>query len=234
MARWTASAAVALTVEVVWREVLASGRPLSDNLPAIAGGLVSVVFGSLFSFWLTRIIDQSYERRRLIEQLEATRSDLAAAEREGGRLAERQRLARDRTPRGNGSSRPSGRPPGARPCWPRRWPPGWSAGCAGRPRRRSPPARSRSWSWWPGGPATPTSPPPCSSARPTVKTPSAAHLRQAGGRRPHRGRGRRPGAGDHRPAPPDHLSGPPRRFDPRCAAAPGCPGHAAREGKDPA
>jgi signal transduction histidine kinase len=88
-------AAVALTVEVVWREVLASGQPLSENLPAIAGGLVSVVFGSLFAFWLTRIIDQSYERRRLIEQLEATRGELAAAEREGGRLAERQRLARD-------------------------------------------------------------------------------------------------------------------------------------------
>jgi hypothetical protein len=42
-------AAVALTVEVVWREVLASGQPLSENLPAIAGGLVSVVFGSLFA-----------------------------------------------------------------------------------------------------------------------------------------------------------------------------------------
>jgi signal transduction histidine kinase len=88
-------AAVALTIEVVWREVLASGQPLSENLPAIAGGLVSVVFGSLFAFWLTRIIDQSYERRRLIEQLEATRNELASAEREGGRLAERQRLARD-------------------------------------------------------------------------------------------------------------------------------------------
>jgi signal transduction histidine kinase len=88
-------AAVALTVEVVWREVLASGQPLSDNLPAVTGGLVSVIFGSLFAFWLTRIMDQSAERRRLIEQLEATRSELAAAEREGGRLAERQRLARD-------------------------------------------------------------------------------------------------------------------------------------------
>jgi DNA-binding NarL/FixJ family response regulator len=85
-------AAVALTDEVVWREVLASGQPLSENPPAIAGELVSVVFGSLFAFWLTRIIDQSYERRRLIEQLEATCS---AAEREGGRLAERQRLAHD-------------------------------------------------------------------------------------------------------------------------------------------
>ena len=57
-------AAVALTVEVVWREVLASGQPVSENLAAIAGGLVSVVFGSLFAFWLTRIIDQSYGRRR--------------------------------------------------------------------------------------------------------------------------------------------------------------------------
>ena len=53
------------------------------------------MFGSLFALWITRIIEQSHERRELIEQLEATRSELAAAEREGGRLAERQRLARD-------------------------------------------------------------------------------------------------------------------------------------------
>jgi DNA-binding NarL/FixJ family response regulator len=72
-------AAVALTVQVVVREVLTSGQPLSDNLPAVAGGLVSVIFGCLFAFWLTRIIDQSAERRLLIEQLEATRSELAAA-----------------------------------------------------------------------------------------------------------------------------------------------------------
>ena len=54
-----------------------------------------MVFGSLFAIWITRIIEQSYERRELIEQLETTRGELAAAEREGGRLAERQRLARD-------------------------------------------------------------------------------------------------------------------------------------------
>jgi signal transduction histidine kinase len=88
-------AAVVLSVLVVWREVLLSGRPLAESEGAIIGGLLSVVFGSLFALWITRIIDQSYERRRLIEQLEATRSELAAAEREGGRLAERQRLARD-------------------------------------------------------------------------------------------------------------------------------------------
>jgi signal transduction histidine kinase len=75
--------------------VLASGRPLWENPGAVASGLLSVVFGSLFALWITRIIEQSYERRELIEQLEATRGELAAAEREGGRLAERQRLARD-------------------------------------------------------------------------------------------------------------------------------------------
>jgi signal transduction histidine kinase len=88
-------AAVGVSAAVVWREVLTSGRPLSENWGAIVGGLMSVVFGSLFAIWITRIIEQSYERRQLIEQLEATRSELAAAEREGGRLAERQRLARD-------------------------------------------------------------------------------------------------------------------------------------------
>jgi signal transduction histidine kinase len=87
--------AIALSGAVVWREVLESGRALWENPGAIVGGLVSVVFGSLFAIWITRIIEQSYERRQLIEQLEATRSELAAAEREGGRLAERQRLARD-------------------------------------------------------------------------------------------------------------------------------------------
>ena len=88
-------AAVVLSVAVVWREVLASGRPLSENPGAVVGGLLSVVFGTLLALWITRIIEESYERRQLIEQLEATRSELAAAEREGGRLAERQRLARD-------------------------------------------------------------------------------------------------------------------------------------------
>jgi hypothetical protein len=52
-------AAVALAVEVVWREVLASGQPLSANLPAVVGGLVSLTFGVLFSIWITRIIEQS-------------------------------------------------------------------------------------------------------------------------------------------------------------------------------
>lgn len=56
---------------------------------AALGAAFSVVFGS----WITGIIGQSRSRAELIERLEATRAELAAANREAGVLAERQRLA---------------------------------------------------------------------------------------------------------------------------------------------
>lgn len=58
---------------------------------AVAGVSLSLVYGG----WATRIIEQSRERAEIIEQLEATRGELAAANREAGVLAERQRLAGD-------------------------------------------------------------------------------------------------------------------------------------------
>jgi signal transduction histidine kinase len=58
---------------------------------AVAGIAFSVVFGG----WVMRIIGQSSERAELIGQLEATRTELAAANREAGVLAERQRLSAD-------------------------------------------------------------------------------------------------------------------------------------------
>jgi signal transduction histidine kinase len=58
---------------------------------AAAGGGFSVFYGS----WVSRIIGQSTERAGIIEQLEATRAELDAAQHEAGRMAERQRLATD-------------------------------------------------------------------------------------------------------------------------------------------
>jgi hypothetical protein len=46
-------AAIALTVAVVWREVLLSGRPLSENGTAVASGVLSVLFGVLFATWIS-------------------------------------------------------------------------------------------------------------------------------------------------------------------------------------
>jgi signal transduction histidine kinase len=49
----------------------------------------------LVSLWINAIISQSVQRRNLIEQLEQSQSELAAAERRAGVLAERQRLAHE-------------------------------------------------------------------------------------------------------------------------------------------
>jgi len=53
-----------------------------------AGTVLSVAY-------VGAIVRQSRERQRLLEQLQATRAELAAAERHSGMLEERQRLARD-------------------------------------------------------------------------------------------------------------------------------------------
>jgi signal transduction histidine kinase len=56
-------------------------------------GLLTVAGATLEGRWIHRIISQSAERRALIEELEATRSELGEAERAAGQLEERQRLA---------------------------------------------------------------------------------------------------------------------------------------------
>jgi signal transduction histidine kinase len=58
---------------------------------AAAGGGFSIFYGA----WVSGIIRQSAERADIIDQLEAARAELAAAQHEAGRLAERQRLAAD-------------------------------------------------------------------------------------------------------------------------------------------
>lgn len=54
--------------------------------------VVSIAFSVFFGLWVERIIHQSRERRELIEQLEATRAELAEVSREAGAMAERERL----------------------------------------------------------------------------------------------------------------------------------------------
>jgi signal transduction histidine kinase len=84
-----------LNALTVLHEVLDSGKSLRQDWSPLGGGLLSAIFGIGFAVWITRIIHQSAERRRLIEQLQATRQELAVAEREAGRLAERGRLSRE-------------------------------------------------------------------------------------------------------------------------------------------
>jgi signal transduction histidine kinase len=83
---------VALNVpQVVIALTLGASRTQLGVVGAIA--VVSIAFSVAFAGWIGKIIDQSAERADLIEQLEMTRAELAAANREAGVLAERNRLA---------------------------------------------------------------------------------------------------------------------------------------------
>ncbi len=87
--------ALALNALTVLRELLDSGKSLTEDWSPVGWGILSATLGVGFAVWITRIIHQSVERRQLIEQLQTTRQELAEAEREAGRLAERGRLARE-------------------------------------------------------------------------------------------------------------------------------------------
>ncbi|WP_245617280.1 sensor histidine kinase [Amycolatopsis taiwanensis] len=54
-----------------------------------------IIFGICVSIWIDRVIVQSTERAQLIEQLDASRAELARLSHEAGISAERERLARE-------------------------------------------------------------------------------------------------------------------------------------------
>ena len=93
--RFASVTAVLLTILMILEQLIDSGDTLSLTNPynwmLIFAGLASIILG----IWISAIIEQSNRRRELIDQLEATRSELAAAERREGVLEERQRLARE-------------------------------------------------------------------------------------------------------------------------------------------
>lgn len=77
---------------VVWQWL---AEPTGVAWPAVATALLLTAGGLLSAGTVGAIVRQSRQRQRLVEQLRAARAELAAAERQAGVLAERQRLARD-------------------------------------------------------------------------------------------------------------------------------------------
>ena len=63
--------------------------------PNNLGFLLAIVAASLFAVWIGGIIEQSTNRRELVEALQRTQAELAASERRAGQLEERQRLAHE-------------------------------------------------------------------------------------------------------------------------------------------
>jgi signal transduction histidine kinase len=89
---------------IAWTVLLAVASAIGPIVQATSvdearGTLLSTVVSMVFSLglglWVSRVLYQSAHRADLIEQLERTRAELAAAEHERGVLAERERLARE-------------------------------------------------------------------------------------------------------------------------------------------
>lgn len=93
--RYGVIAVLILTGLIIYEQLADAGAMLSLTNPTIWMFLFSALGAIVLSVWITAIIGQSMRRRELIEQLEATQAELAAAERRAGVLEERQRLARE-------------------------------------------------------------------------------------------------------------------------------------------
>jgi signal transduction histidine kinase len=90
-AAYSAAVAVSATIGFVadagWSE---------SSMWAVAPDMfVSLLFSLMLGIWISRIINQSRDRADLIDQLETTRSQLAAAHHAQGVMAERERMARE-------------------------------------------------------------------------------------------------------------------------------------------
>ena len=93
--RHGAIAILILTGLIIFEQLAGAGASFSLANPIIWLFILTALGAILLGAWITAIIGQSAQRRQLIEQLEATQAELAAAERRAGVLEERQRLARD-------------------------------------------------------------------------------------------------------------------------------------------
>lgn len=88
---WGALPALALTVAMV----VANEHWGASWAEAVAQGAISFGMGFAFALYIRLVIDQSRQRSALIAELRAAQAHLAAAQREAGVLAERERLARE-------------------------------------------------------------------------------------------------------------------------------------------
>lgn len=92
---WATAGVIAITLVLFIRDAAQDGQFLWENEGALLGSIFSIVFTIISIYFFNAITRQSQERKRLIEELMATRAALAEQERQAGIVEERQRLARE-------------------------------------------------------------------------------------------------------------------------------------------
>jgi signal transduction histidine kinase len=93
--RYGVIAILILTGSILYEQLAGAGGTFSLTNPMLWLFLFTALGAIILGVWITAVVGQSVRRRQLIEQLQATQAELAAAERRAGTLEERQRLARD-------------------------------------------------------------------------------------------------------------------------------------------
>jgi signal transduction histidine kinase len=91
--QWAIPLVVMLSFALAWRIAGLNGGVSIDSLPIFASFGLSAFFSVLLGLYINGIIKSNREKQKMIEDLEAARSELAKAERQAGMLEERQRLA---------------------------------------------------------------------------------------------------------------------------------------------
>ena len=90
--RWSVPISISLAVVAAADGIRGSPQ---DAFGIVLTTAITLGFALFLNLWIESIINQSEDRQNLIEELETTRKDLAAAEREAGVLQERGRLAQE-------------------------------------------------------------------------------------------------------------------------------------------
>lgn len=94
--RAAAAATVATSLGIVAVRIVEDGTWDPAGIAAQLGWMGAVVvMALLLGLWITRITAQSVRRAELVAELRATREELAAADRDRGASAERERLSRE-------------------------------------------------------------------------------------------------------------------------------------------
>lgn len=88
-------ASTALTVAVFGAVALAPALDRSDLPSIMAQATLALSFSVLLGLWITQVAEQSEQRAELLDQLEATQTELAASHHAAGVTAERERVAQE-------------------------------------------------------------------------------------------------------------------------------------------
>lgn len=91
--RYTVPAVTALSLGVAVLSATEAGWTRGATVAALGSGVLSLTFALGLGLWISRIIEQSRHRARLIDELQEAHAELEVAHRDAGAAAERQRLA---------------------------------------------------------------------------------------------------------------------------------------------